>query len=378
MQRRKNILFVDDEPNFLRGLRRMLANVDEPWELWFAGSVAEALAVVTEQPIDAVVADVRMPGQDGFSLLESLAASEDTRPIPVVMLTGAREDDLKRAALDSGAADLLTKPVSILDLVARLRSVLRLKGYEDAIRSQNEMLERRVRERTAELEESRLDIILRLGKAAEYRDEDTGNHILRVGCYCRMLAERLGMDGGFVHTIFLASPLHDIGKIGIPDAILLKPGRLTAIERRIIERHCEIGAEILLQDPKSIELIDEWRAVRDPALRGLAAGQNPVLAMASAIAMSHHERWDGMGYPRGLARDEIPIEARITALADVYDALGAKRPYKPALPPPQVLSIMWSEAGRQFDPDVYAAFEEAIDQFDSIRTRHADDARAAA
>jgi len=374
---KSRILFVDDEPAILRVFARILRGQAEVWDMHFALSVDEALEKIDGTEFDAIVSDISMPGKDGFALLNALSASDKTRDIPVIILTGNAENDLKRRALDQGATDLLNKPVDPEDLRARIRSVLRLKSYQDLLKNQNAILERRVRERTAELEASRLDIIGRLAKAGEYRDEDTGNHVVRVGFCCRAIAETLGMDDGFVDLISVTSPLHDIGKIGIPDHILLKPGKLTPEERRTMERHCEIGAGILQKEPKGFRLYGQL--LGGDLIDAYPKNENPFLKMASSIAMGHHERWDGKGYPGGLRGEEIPLEARIAAVTDVYDALGSKRPYKPAYPEERVRAIMGGEVGRHFDPEVFAAFQRAMDEIQSIRSQFPDDgAREAA
>jgi putative two-component system response regulator len=374
---KSRILFVDDEPAILRVFGRILRDQAKMWDMHFALSVDEALEKIVGTKFDAVVSDISMPGKDGFALLSALSASDRTRDIPVIILTGNTENDLKRRALDQGATDLLNKPVDPEDLRARIRSVLRLKSYQDLLKNQNAFLEEKVRERTAELESSRLDIIGRLAKAGEYRDEDTGNHVVRVGFCCRAIAEALAMDDGFIDLISVTSPLHDIGKIGIPDHILLKPGKLTPEERRTMERHCEIGAGILQKEPKGFRLYAQL--LGGDLIDAYPKSENPFLKMASSIAMGHHERWDGKGYPRGLRGEEIPLEARIAAVTDVYDALGSKRPYKPAYPEEQVRAIMGGEVGRHFDPYVFAAFQKATDEIRSIRSQFPDDgAREAA
>jgi response regulator RpfG family c-di-GMP phosphodiesterase len=364
---KKNILFVDDEHSFLAGLKRMLHDQHREWEMYFANGVDEALGEINKIAFDTVVSDISMPGKDGFELLRTLQESEATRDIPIIILSGRDEHDLKRRALQQGAADLLNKPINREDLLARLNSVLRLKSYQDELKNQNEILDHKVKERTAELEESRLDIILRLAKAAEYRDEETGDHIIRVGCYCRAIAEELQMEREFVEMIFLTSPLHDIGKIGIPDTILLKPGKLTPLERSIMEQHCAIGFEILQQEPNGLKPFLEWH--RNHSV--LERIDNTILEMASTIALYHHEKWDGSGYPKRLKGENIPLAARITALADVYDALRTERPYKSAYSEGKTLAIM-KEEKKHFDPMVFAVFETVTDIFCSIHNQFSD------
>lgn len=364
---RKKILFVDDQPQFLDVIRRMLRKQQEVWDIRFALSVDEALEEMDKTSFDVVISDARMPDKDGFQLLRTLREFKKTRDVPVIILTGDGEPTLKRNALDLGATDLLNKPINLEDLLARIRSVLQLKSYQDQLKAQNEILENRVRERTSDLEESRREILWRLAKAGEYRDDDTGEHVARVACYCRAIAQELGMGRDFVDMIFLTSPLHDIGKIGVPDEILLKRGKLTPNERTIVERHSALGADILSEKSMAMAAWLAWQEGSPPSNH--ARNENPLLKMASSIAMTHHERWDGAGYPQGSAGKDIPIESRIVALSDVYDALGSVRPYKPAYPEDKVLAIMQDEAGRHFDPEVFTAFERVIEELRSMRAR---------
>jgi putative two-component system response regulator len=363
------ILIVDDELPVLDGLQRILRAAGEPWELCFATGGQQAADTLKQTEFDVVVADVCMPGLDGFALLEWLRHAERTRDLPLIMLTGAHEPGLKRRALDLGATDLLTKPADPDELIARIRSALRLKSFQDQLKHQNELLEQAVAERTAALAVSRLDIVWRLGKAAEFRDEDTGNHVVRVGYYCRALAEALHMPRAQVELIALASPLHDIGKIGIPDHVLLKPEALTPHEWTIMQRHCEIGARILRQQPKAMSVFAGWR--EGPG-ESAAAPPNPIIDVAATIALAHHERWDGLGYPAGLRGTDIPLEARIVALADSYDALLSERPYRSAFPEETVLKTIREGSGTHFDPDVYAAFATVADELRTIRAELAD------
>ncbi|GAB4238522.1 MAG: response regulator [Acidobacteriota bacterium] len=354
------MLFVDDDEQILRVMKMLLH--DQPWNCHFCSSVDEALELVRQTPFDTVVADVRMPGKDGFELLRLLRSMPETERLPVVMMTGDHDEALKRRALDLGATDLLTKPIHREDLLARIRSTLRLKEYEDRLARQVEELDLRVRERTRELELSQREIILRLAKAAEFRDDATGNHVVRVALASRVLAEGMGLPPDQVELIALTSPLHDIGKLGVPDAILLKEGRLNPEERRLMESHCEMGAQILSHDPKMVGVLSRvgW-SVSWPPLERLS---NPLLETAASIAYGHHERWDGRGYPRGLRGEEIPIECRIVAVADVFDALTSWRPYKPPADDGRALELIRSAAGESFDPQVVTAF---VEHFEEIR-----------
>lgn len=354
---KKRILFVDDETRVLEALRRILHGQSDVWEMTFVGRPEAAWETLLAGGYDAVVSDIRMSGMSGLELLGRLQAAPATKDIPVVMLTGLDDGDLKTRALELGAADLLHKPVDPADLRARLHSVLKLKSYQDELKAWNRRLEERVRQRTAELFQSRLDIIWRLAKAAEHRDEETGRHVVRVGHYSRVIAEAMGMDSASVETLFLAAPLHDIGKIGIPDEILFKPGPLTAAETAVMRQHCQIGARIL----------SEECGIRKAFLRDyggdakcIPPARNPLVDMAASIALCHHERWDGKGYPRELAREQIPLESRIVAVADVYDALTSSRPYRTAYPEHWALEVLDDEAKGHFAPDVYAAFLKTL------------------
>ena len=361
---RQQILFVDDEPNFLDGLRRLLRPHRDEWTAHYANGADAALALLEETPIDLVVSDVTMPVRTGLDLLADIKAHPRLSNLPVVILTGNAETELKRRALDLGAADLLNKPVVLEDLLARIRNALRLKSYQDALFRQNEWLEKRVSERTRELEASRIDIIWRLAKAGEYRDEETGNHIMRVGTYSRVLADKLGLDATFCKLIYLTSPLHDIGKIGIPDNILLKPGKLTAEEFLQMQTHAAIGSEILIKEPRGVNHAFTWQD--GTPLTALPNAANPITEMAASIALSHHEKWNGSGYPRALKGEQIPIEARIVAVADVYDALRSERPYKPPFSEEKTVSIITDSAGTHFDPAIYEAFSSLRTEFNAV------------
>ncbi len=346
------VLFVDDEPAVLDLFSRMLEG--QPWEGHFCTTVEEALDYLRTQPVDTVISDIRMPDRDGFELLGEIRRNERTRNIPVIIITGDSDRALKRHALDLGATDLLNKPVGREDLLARIRSALRLKHYQDRLARQVEELDFRVRERTRQLEASHREIVWRLAKAAEYRDDQTGYHVVRVAVLSRLLAEGLGMDQEFQDLIFLTSPLHDIGKLGIPDSILLKEGKLSAVERRLMEQHCAMGAEILSQEPSAIA-VSSLRGGEIVLYRG-ARTANPLLEMAASIALGHHERWDGTGYPRRLAGEEIPLECRIVSVADVFDALTSWRPYKPPLPDREAVELVVRGSGTHFDPTIVETF----------------------
>ena len=353
-ERNKKLLFVDDEPNILHMLERLLHQCTEGWEGEFCQSADEALRAMARTEFDTVVSDIRMPGKDGLALLRAMQEGSRTRRIPVIILTGESDRALKSRALDMGATDLLNKPVNRDDLLARIRNALRLKEYEDQLANRVEILDGLVRARTQQLERSHREVVWRLAKACEFRDDQTGNHIARVAGCARILAQGLEMEDNTADLLLQASSLHDIGKIGIPDAILLKPGPLTAEERAVMERHPVIGEEILSSAPKAIRLLG--RPAGAPATSPEDGGTSPLLQMACRVARSHHEKWDGSGYPDGLEGADIPIEARIVALTDVYDALRSSRPYKTAMPDAQAKAILREGAGLHFDPELVGVF----------------------
>jgi putative two-component system response regulator len=362
------ILIVDDDPDVRAALKDGLRPYRNEWSATSVESVDEALKVVASDACDVVVSDFHMPGRDGFDLLRSLRSRPSTADLPVVIVTGALEHDLKRRALELGATDLLTKPIQLVDLVARLRSVLKLKRCQDDLRDRNAALEGLVRLRTADLERAKIELIWRLGKASEFRDRETGWHVVRVGYFARTLAEALGADSRTANMLFHTAPLHDVGKIGIPDRILLKPGKLTPEEWDVMRTHTTQGAEILRADVLR-GVVDENPELAMPAI-GKATGE--MLEMAADIAHYHHERWDGTGYPVGLVHDKIPLAARITSVADVFDALSSRRPYKPAFDESEVLAMMRKGSGTQFDPAIVDAFERKLAVFRDIRERFQD------
>lgn len=335
----QTVLIADDMPENIMVLERILRN-DYRIRAATCGQRALEIAQSEEQP-DIILLDVMMPDIDGFEVCRRLKAESSTRHIPVIFVTAMEEIKDEAHGFELGAVDYIHKPVSPPIVQARVRMQL-------AIHDQNRELERKVRERTAELNETRLQIIRRLGRAAEFRDNETGMHVIRVSHYCRLLAHAAGMNEEDVELIFNASPMHDIGKIGIPDRILLKPGKLDDEEFRTMQSHAKIGAEIL------------------------GMHRSPLLDMAYTIALTHHEKWNGRGYPCGLSGDDIPLVGRIAAIADVFDALTSERPYKKPWPLPQALELIQSEAGQHFDPKLVAKFCEIFPAIINCREMYAD------
>jgi putative two-component system response regulator len=296
------------------------------------------LSLFIETAPDLVIVDLNMPHLSGFELVKMLTSVVgDTAYLPVMMITAEHSYEARRQALTNGVSDFLTKPFEPDEVCVRVSNMLRLRfrtqHLEDQVRRRTEELE----QYQLELKQAQLEITVRLARAAEHRDDDTGKHTQRVGLMCSLLAQSLGWPEHRVHLLHFAAPLHDVGKIGIPDSVLLKPGPFTALERKIMQRHANIGADLL------------------------AGGHSDVIQAAERIARTHHERWDGQGYPNGLRSEEIDIEGRILAIVDVFDALTHNRPYKQAWPVSDALAEIQSQKGRHFDPDL-------VDHFLSLPT----------
>jgi putative two-component system response regulator len=337
------ILILDDELQNIDVLQRLLVRAGYT-QVRATTNAVEALAMFRERSPDLILLDLHMPVMDGFAVMA--AVREHLRPgtyLPILVLTGDLENVTKERALSAGATDFVTKPFEATEVLLRIRNLLETRDLHRRLQHHNEELEQKVRERTRELEEAQLEILERLALAAEYRDDVTGQHAQRVGALAALLAREVGMDEDGADLIRLAAPLHDVGKIGIPDAILLKPGRLTPGEFDVMRTHITIGARIL--DGSHFAL----------------------LKLAREIALSHHERWDGTGY-QGLEGTDIPISGRLVAVADVFDSLGHERPYKKALPVDDVIEVIQSERGRHFDPEVVDAFMRLV-QRGTIRER---------
>ena len=299
--------------------------------------------------------DLVMPEVSGFDILSAMKLEPSLKLIPVIMLTSSSDATTKLKALELGATDFLAKPVDPSELALRLRNTLTAKAYQDHLARHSAVLEHKVRLRTAELEASQQRLLHSLAAAGEFRDNDTGMHVLRVGRYACILARQLGADDAWTEMIEQAAQLHDVGKIGVSDTILLKPGRLEPIEFDSIKQHCAIGLKI----------------IRPDSLRGAFSGtrnktteipDSPVMLMAGVIAQTHHEKWDGSGYPEGLKGEEIPPEGRIVAVADVYDALSSERPYKSAFPKEKCFDILKEGRGAHFDARVVDAFFATVDE----------------
>jgi putative two-component system response regulator len=344
MDRIPQILVVDDEYQNLFLMHDFLVPLG--YQVSIAGEGSEAIQMAREGHYDVVLLDINMPGMDGFEVLTRLRSQEETKFTPIVMVTGQGELEHRVRALDLGADDFLTKPVDWMELKARVRSLVKVKAYHDHMLHHQRQLEDEVNRRTQELrrataklheahsklKEASLDTIYRLCRAAEYRDENTGGHIKRMSEYAAAVGRRMGLNERTVEGILYAAPMHDVGKIGIPDRILLKPGKLIEEEWEIMKQHTLIGARIL---------------------EGSSGG---FISLAAVIALTHHERWDGKGYPNGLHSRQIPLVGRITAIADVFDAMTSMRPYKQPFSLKTACAIIEDSRGTHFDPAVVDAF----------------------
>ncbi len=295
---------------------------------------------------DVILLDINMPHLDGYQVMEQLKALNDPLLPPILILTAQQGRDHLLKTLASGARDFVSKPFDRIELLMRVRNLLDAQLAHRMMHDQTAMLEDMVRVRTKALSETRLQVVRRLGRAAEYRDNETGLHIIRMSQYSALLAKSLGWSAESCELMLHASPMHDIGKIGIPDAILLKPGKLDASEWEIMKTHTTIGAKLLEDD------------------------ESDLLQLASEIAISHHEKWDGTGYPKGLFSTAIPQSGCIVAVADVFDALTSVRPYKEAWLVEDAVDYMQNNADTHFDPEVVAHFMKCLPEILDIRSRH--------
>jgi len=363
------IMIIDDELLTIEVVKEHL-KVDGYENFVATDNAVHALSMISREQPDVVLLDIRMPQVSGLDILKEMRGDQRLANIPVIVLTATTDDEVKLRALELGATDLLHKPIHSGELLARLRNILMAKAYQDQLRDYSQTLEAAVRERTAELEISRQEVIHCLARAAEFRDDDTGHHVIRVGRYARIIGDELGMDAQAIDLLEQAAQLHDIGKIGTPDAILLKPGKLTPEEFDAMQRHCNYGKKIIQR--MTDQEASQMRRHTELGAKILDAGRSPILELAVKIALTHHERWDGTGYPLGLAGEHIPVEGRITSVGDVFDALSSKRAYKPAFPLEKCFTIMREGRGTQFDQKVLDAFFARQDDIVQVQIKYAD------
>jgi putative two-component system response regulator len=365
----QRIFMVDDEELNIRVVRKYLRS----WgfeQIDATTDPTKAVARITRELPDLVLLDVMMPEVSGMDILCDLRADQATCHLPVIILSAHVEDDIRHQALMYGANDFIGMPIDPLELQPRVTNMLKLHAHQKCLEQHSVRLEAEVRRRTAELDAAQHHVVHCLARAAEYRDNDTGRHIIRVGLYAGLIARALGLGDDFATLMEQAAKLHDVGKIGIPDSILQKTGKLDPDEYRQMQSHCDMGLQVLRETSE-----DDYLAFRKHALMGgriLDQADTPLLRMASQIALTHHEKWDGSGYPFGLKGEEIPLVGRIVAVADVFDALSTRRVYKPAFPLEQCYQILEAGRGSQFDPQVLDAFLSQHAEMEVIRIRFTD------
>jgi putative two-component system response regulator len=362
-------MIVDDEAYNVLVVRKYLQ--DHGFRNCVATSDSQsALQIVGRQNPDVILLDIVMPEVNGLEILKALRSDSTTEHLPVLILTAATDAETKQKALELGATDFLHKPVDPNDLIPRVRNVLVTKAFQDRLANQAGHLEQQVLRRTTELAASRHEIVYCLARAAEFRDDNTGHHVVRVGRYAGIIARELGFSDAQVELLELAAQLHDVGKIGIPDSILKSPNKLDPDEFALMQKHCAVGTQILR--PLSEE---EWTKAKAHAGIGaslLHVRSSPLLMLAAKIAQTHHEWWDGNGYPLGLAGNDIPIEGRMTAVADVFDALSTARPYKPPIPREKCFAMMEDQRGTHFDPKVLDAFFSRSEEIVQVQLHYMD------
>lgn len=354
------VLIADDDPQIIEVLTTILES--ENYNVISCDDGKEAVRLAHERRPDVMLLDMKMPRVDGFQALEQIKNNSDIQHTPVVMITGQADGDAKRRALEGGADDFITKPPQVSELQARVRSLAKVKAYYDQMHEYQKKLEEEVAGRTKELKKAMDDLTQaheqlkassfettsRLARAAEFKDEDTAVHIRRMSRYAATIAREIGYNDRDAEELLAAAAMHDIGKIGVPEKILLKPGKLTESEWIVMQRHTTFGANIL------------------------AESEYPLVQLGQTIARSHHEKWDGTGYPDALAGDDIPRVARIVAVADVFDALTSSRPYKDPLPVASALGIIRDSRGGHFEPAVVDAFFSCKAQILKIKKEHDD------
>lgn len=351
------LLIVDDTPDNLLLLSSLLR---DKYKVLVANAGEQALRICSQAEVDLILLDVMMPGMDGYEVCRHLRAQEHTRETPVLFLTARNQDVDEALGLELGANDYLGKPISPPILLARVQTHLRLKASSDLLRARNASLDQEVLQRTQELQAVHEVTLLALASLAEARDNDTGAHLVRTQNYVRTLAQHLSdhprfagqLDRQNIELMSKSALLHDIGKVGIPDSILLKPGALEPEEFEIMKRHPRLGYEALASAEKLLGTPVDF------------------LRYAKEITLGHHEKWDGSGYPQGLSGDAIPLSARLMAIADVYDAITSRRVYKPAGGHDKAVNIIREGRGRHFDPDIVDAFLLLQNKFQMIAGRY--------
>ncbi len=354
-----HVLFLDDDVAILKSLKRMIVQKKLRWRCSFASTANAALAILERESVDIFVSDIKMPDRDGFHVLKGLR--EDTRwdKLPVVMYTALENPYLKAKALELGAIDLIHKPIKPSEMVARISTILHERNKYAKLEKKAIEYKQLLFESSKQLEANKVEMILRLAKAGEYRSSEDGNHVVRVGYYSKFLADRFGLVRSYSDQIFIASSLHDIGKLAVPDYVLLKNEKLTEKEIAILRCHSKLGYDLL----RSNNFLQEEGALTVGTMAKVVFrlddyARNDLLQRAAEIALNHHEWFDGSGYPNGKHGDDIPLSARIVAIADTYDSIRSERVYKRAMGHEEAMAVMRSLCGRQFDPEIFRVFEE--------------------
>ena len=337
-----SILIVDDEPVNIKLVESVLKGSNYK-NILTTTDPREVLGLCQKNEIDLILLDLNMPHLDGYQVMEQLKQELDKPVPPVLILTAQSSRDFKNRAFENGAKDYVTKPFDVIEVLARVQNLVQVELFNKYLKNENMILEEKVQERTQEINQTRLEVVRRLGRAAEYRDNETGLHIVRMSKIAQLIGLAYGLDDYQADLLLNASPMHDIGKIGIPDHILLKPGKFEPEEWDIMKTHAEIGANIL------------------------SGSESDLLSMASEIALSHHEKWDGSGYPKGLAGEDIPLVGRICAVADVFDALTSARPYKKAWTVDDAVKFMNEQSGLHFDPVLIEHFNKLLPEILAIK-----------
>lgn len=339
------VLILDDQTISLMILEELIHSIDDGIHVECFTDPVKALEWAKHNNHDLVITDYKMPNMDGVEFTHWFRKIPSCTDIPLVIITCVDDKSIRYQALEAGATDFLTKPIDHYECRARCRNLLQLRKQQVIIKDRARWLEQEISRKTEELQLREKETLLRLAKAGEFRDEETGDHVLRMSDYACLIARSLNLDDNLCEVIRLAAPMHDIGKIGIPDHILLKPGKLTSQEWNIMQKHTRIGYDIL----------------RDSTSCYIQAG--------AVIAYGHHERFDGKGYPQGLAGNDIPIEARVVAVADVFDALRSERPYKSGWSLDRTLGYLEAQRGNHFDPDCVDVFMENLGKILAIHDR---------
>jgi len=343
-------LIIDDQTISLMILEELVRSIGNDIHVECFTDPIQALSWAKNNPFDLAITDYKMPKMDGIEFTSWLRQIPDCADIPLVIVTCVDDKAVRYRALEAGATDFLSKPIDHHECRARCKNLLQLRKQQVIIKDRARWLEREIYDKTRELGLREKETLLRLAKAGEYRDEDTGNHVVRMAEFAHLIAKQMDLDPELCEVIRLATPMHDIGKIGIPDGVLLKPGKLTTQEWIVMRTHTQIGYEILKNSPSCY------------------------VNTGAVIALGHHERFDGNGYPQGLAGVDIPIEARVAAVADVFDALQSERPYKKAWSMDRTIDYLRNERGRHFDPNCIDAFLSNLDTVISIQNTFVDDA----